>query len=121
MYRCTILVRKGTALFGYQLTKDGKREPKDFYGRPLKEYWFQFTASPTDWELRTLDEVMQISSNLDLEEKQVLISAFNPRLATEAMPFYLNLKPCLLSVEIATFLQSIARTAACSHFYMSQK
>ncbi|KAL9977222.1 hypothetical protein ACROYT_G014601 [Oculina patagonica] len=91
-----LFVFKGTALFVYQLTKDGRRKPKDFYGRPLKEYWFKFTASPTDRELRILDEVMRMSSNLDLEEKQVLLSAFNPKLASEAMPFYLNLNALLV-------------------------
>ncbi|KAL9977221.1 hypothetical protein ACROYT_G014600 [Oculina patagonica] len=91
-----LFVLKGTALFVYQLTKDRKREPKDFYGRPLKEYWFKFTASPTDQELRILDEVMRMSSNLDPKEKQVLMSAFNPKLASEATPFYLNLNALLV-------------------------
>ena len=36
-----LFVSKGEAQFCYQLPRDGKTEPKDFYGSPLKEFWFQ--------------------------------------------------------------------------------
>lgn len=91
-----LFVRKGTAKFTYGLTRAGRSEPKDCYGRPLKEFWFSFTSSPADRELRILDNINRICADLQPEEKLVLMSPFNPRLATEERPFYLNLNALLV-------------------------
>ena len=91
-----LFVRKGSAHFHYELPRIGRPEPKDHYGRPLKEFWFQFLTSPSERELRILDAIIQKCDGLDAYEKVVLMSPFNPRLATVASPFYLCLNALLV-------------------------
>ena len=78
-----LFVRKGSAQFHYQLPRTGKAEPIDFFKRPLKEHWFKFLASPSERELRICD-------GLEANQKAVLMSLFDPRLATAERPFYLS-------------------------------
>ena len=91
-----LFVRKGRAQFSYQLPRDGRREPEDYYGRPLKELWFTFLTMPSDRELTILDAIMQNCESLEPEDRLILMSPFNPRLATEERPFYLNLNALLV-------------------------
>ena len=49
-----LFVRKGSAHFHYELPRIGRREPKDHYGRPLKEFWFKFLTSPSVHKLHIL-------------------------------------------------------------------
>ena len=69
-----LFVRKGSAHFHYELPRIGRPEPKDHYGRPLKEFWFQFLTSPSECELRILDAIIQKCDGLDAYEKAVLMS-----------------------------------------------
>lgn len=62
----------------------------------MKEFWFQFLTSPSERELRILDAIIQKCDGLDAYEKAVLMSTFNPRLATVASPFYLSLNALLV-------------------------
>lgn len=41
----------GCAELCEELLKDGM-ECQDLYGRPIKEFWFRFTAPPTEKEVR---------------------------------------------------------------------
>lgn len=91
-----LFVRKGRAQFCYQLPREGKSEPKDIYGRPLKEFWFQFLETPSERELHILDEIMQKCEGLEAAEKSVLMSSFDPRLASAERPFYLSLNALLV-------------------------
>lgn len=88
-------VRKGSAQFCYQLPRRGRNEPTDNYGRPLKEFWFMFSTCPSERELRILDAIVRACDSLD-EEKLVLMSPFDPRLATEVRPFYLSMNALLV-------------------------
>ena len=91
-----LFVRKGTAQFHYQLPRFGRAEPKDYYGRPLKEYWFKFLRRPSDRELRILDAVILNCDGLEADETEVLMSSADPRLATPERPFYLSLNALLV-------------------------
>ena len=91
-----LFVRKGTAQFHYQLPRTGKAEPIDFFKRPLKEYWFKFLASPSERELRILDAIIETCDGLEANQKAVLMSLFDPRLATAERPFYLSLNALLV-------------------------
>ena len=88
-------VPKGNAQFCYQLPRRGRNEPTDHYGRPLKEFWFMFSTCPSERELRILDAIICACDNLDVE-KLVLMSPFDPRLATEGRPFHLSLNALLV-------------------------
>ena len=91
-----LFVRKGRAQFCYQLPREGILEPKDFYNRPLKEFWFEFLTAPSDSELRILDAIIRNCESLEAAEKVVLMSSFDPRLASEDRPFYLSLNALLV-------------------------
>ena len=52
--------------------------------------------SPSESELRILDAIVQNCHGLEEHEKAVLMSAFDPRLATPMRPFYLNLNALLV-------------------------
>ena len=62
----------------------------------MKEFWFKFLTSPSEYELRILDAVIQKCDGLDAQEKVVLMSPFDPRLATVASPFFLSLNAFLV-------------------------
>ena len=91
-----LFVRKGRAQLCYQMPREGIPEPKDFYDRPLKEFWFEFLAVPSDSELRILDAIVRNCESLDAAGRAVLMSSFDPRLATEDRPFYLSLNALLV-------------------------
>ena len=60
----------------------------------MKEFWFQFLASPSKHELRILNP------------NEVLMSPFDTRLATAASPLYLSLNALLvLSANSHIFTQ----------------
>ena len=52
--------------------------------------------NPSEHELRILDATIQKCDGLDAHEKAVLLSPFDPRLATVASPFYLSLNALLV-------------------------
>ena len=56
----------------------------------MKEYWFKFLASPSERELRILDAIIETCDGLEANQKAVLLSLFDPRLATAERPFYLS-------------------------------
>ena len=91
-----LFVRKGRSQFCYQLPREGIREPKDFYDRPLKEFWFEFLTTPSDSELRILHAIIRNCEILEAAEKAVLMSSFDSRLASEDRPFYLRLNALLI-------------------------
>lgn len=91
-----LFVRRGSTHFHYKLPQIGKLEPKDHFGRPLKEFGFKFLSSPSEHELRILDAIIQKCEGLDAQEKAVLMSSFDPRLATVGSPFYLSLNALLV-------------------------
>ena len=91
----TYLCVKGEHSFAISC-HEGIREPKDFYDRPLKEFWFEFLTTPSDSELRILDAIIRNCEILEAAEKAVLLSSFDPRLASEDRPFYLSLNALLV-------------------------
>lgn len=69
-----------------QRTEGGNR--KTSMDDPSKNTGLHSEQVLSDRELRILSEINPMSASLELEEKQVFMSLFNPRLATEAMkPF----------------------------------
>lgn len=92
-----LFVRNGTANLCYQLPRNGRNEPTDPFGRPLKEFWFEYRTAPNNRrELEILDAIIRTSQRLDAEDKAVLMSSFDPRQATEVRPFYLSLNALLV-------------------------
>lgn len=55
-----------------------------------------FLIFPSEHELRILDAIIQKCEGTDAQEKTVLMSSFDPRMATVGSPFYLSLNALLV-------------------------
>lgn len=74
----------------------GNGHPPDFYGRPLKEFWFKYTKPPSDkMEATFLEFVEQLVSNQP-ELRKRLMSPFSVHNATAISPFLLSLNALLV-------------------------
>ena len=72
--------------------------PHDYYGHPLKEFWFKYTTPPSDeMEAIFLEFVEQLVSTQS-ELCKRLMSLFPVYNATATSPFLLSLNRALLVV-----------------------
>ena len=82
-------MRKRRAGFAIRCHEREYSSPRSFYDRSLEEFWFEFLTFPSDSELRILDAIVQNCESLDVAGKAILMSSFDPRLASEDRPYSL--------------------------------
>ena len=86
----------GTADLCEEIPVERMDPPHDFYGRPLKEFWFKYTTPPSDeMEARFLAFVEQLVS-AQSELRKRLMSPFPVCHATATSPFLLSLNALLV-------------------------
>lgn len=91
-----IFVLNGTAQLCEELPAEGMDTPHDYYGRPLKEFWFKYMTPPSDeMEARFLEFVEKLISNQS-ELRKRLMSPFPVCNATATSPFLLSLNALLV-------------------------
>ena len=91
-----LFVLQGTADLCEEIPAEGIDLPHDYYGRPLREFWFKYTTPPSDeMETRFLEFVEQLVSTQS-ELRKRLMSPFPVCNATTMSPFLLSLNALLV-------------------------
>lgn len=87
----------GTASIRTEIPRNGAQQPMDNYQRRISSFWFVWTESPNASELAILDEVSDVLTQLRHREARArVMSMSDPRNATAASPFLLNLNALLV-------------------------
>ena len=86
----------GSAELREEIPKAGFRSPIDFYGGPLKEFWFKFSSAPAEQVepsfLSSLESIVPAESNA----RKQLMSPYPASQATTDKPFLLSLSALLV-------------------------
>lgn len=69
---------------------------QDHYGRNLASLWVQWDTCPTESELAIIDKVIQTTRSSHDDVRQRLMTLIDPREASEAIPYMLNINALLV-------------------------
>ena len=85
-----LFVYTGCAELCEELPKDGSEYQEDLYGRPIKEFWFRFTAPPTKREV-TFISTLEALVPAESEARKRLMSPYAVSQASSDKPFLLSM------------------------------
>ena len=91
-----LFVLCGSAELHEEIPKVDIRSPIDFYGRPLKEFWFKFSSAPTEQVELSLLSSLESFFPAELNACKRRMSPYPASQATTDKPFLMSLNALLV-------------------------